>query len=142
MNETFSECKKCHTLNRISSERAIQSPPLCGHCKEALKLYGLVSDISQSAFQKILKSTTKSIVVDFWASWCGPCRTYAPEFEKASLENKNTIFLIVNTETEQDLANQFGIRGIPCTIKFDQGKESKRQSGVMNAQQIKNFLGN
>lgn len=142
MNTTYTECKECSTVNKILTDKALSKSVICGKCQKKITLHGLVSDVSQKAFEKILKATNTPVVVDFWASWCGPCRTYAPEFEKASLENKNTIFLKVNTETEQDFANQLGIRGIPCTIKFDQGKESKRQSGVMNAQQIKNFLGN
>jgi thioredoxin 2 len=80
------------------------------------------------------------VVVDFWAEWCGPCKMYGPEFEKTSVENSNTIFLKVNTETEQALSQEMGIRGIPCTILFKNGKEVKRQAGAMSSAQVNQFI--
>jgi thioredoxin 2 len=142
MNSTFSECLDCHTLNKINIEKLIHKTPLCGHCGKELKLKGLVSEVGTDNFKIILSKAQGPVVVDFWASWCGPCRSYAPEYEKASLQNKHAIFLKINTETEQEISSQFGIRGIPCTILFMNGKEIKRQSGAMSADQVRSFLGN
>jgi thioredoxin len=82
----------------------------------------------------------KYVLIDFWASWCGPCQMYGPEFQRASQENQTAVFLKVNTETEQMLAAKYGIRGIPCTILFHNGKEVRRQSGAMNASQVRQFI--
>jgi thioredoxin 2 len=140
MNATFSECPQCKSLNKLSSEKAIQKKPICGKCGAELNLHGLVSDISTLNFRKILDKTEGLIVVDFWASWCGPCKSYAPEYEKASLQNQQVIFLKINTESEQELAAQYGIRGIPCTVLIKNGKEIRRQSGAMSAEQVRFFL--
>lgn len=140
MSFTFSQCAKCQALNKVVPEKALVQPPVCGKCASPLNLHGLVSDVNTKNFHKILKMAEGPVVVDFWASWCGPCRSYAPEYEKASLQNKNAVFIKINTESEQQLSAELGIRGIPCTIVFLQGKELRRQSGAMQASQVTQLL--
>ena len=142
MSKTFSQCQKCNTLNKISTEKAVVKTPVCGKCAHELSLHGFVSDVNTQNFRKILEMAEGAVIVDFWASWCGPCRSYGPEYQKASIENTNTVFVKINTEIEQQLSAEFGIRGIPCTILFKNGKEAKRQSGAMSSDQVKQFLGN
>ncbi len=59
-----------------------------------------------------------TVIVDFWASWCGPCRSFAPTFEQASERNPEIVFGKVNTEEQQQLAQEFGIRSIPTLMVF------------------------
>ncbi len=140
MSHTLSACPKCHSLNKVSAEEAQKKAPTCGKCGADLDMHGLVSSVNTDDFKRIIAKSDRPVVVDFWASWCGPCRMYGPEFEKASLRNTNTVFLKVNTETEQLLSQQLGIRGIPCTVVFNGGKETKRQAGAMLGNQLDQFL--
>lgn len=138
MTHTYAVCKSCEALNKIDTAKA--NSALCGKCKSSIPFHGLVSEVSSQGFQRIIQKSEKPVIVDFWASWCGPCRSYAPEFEKASMENTQAVFVKVNTETEQALSSSLGIRGIPCTIVFKDGKEVKRQPGVMDSKGVKAFL--
>ncbi len=140
MSHTFSVCKNCQSLNKADSDRALKGEAVCGKCGKSLSFHGLVSEVSTEDFRRIIKKSDIPVIVDFWASWCGPCKMYGPEFEKASRMDKNAVFLKVNTETEQLLSSELGIRGIPCTIIFSGGKEVRRESGAMSAQQISSLV--
>jgi thioredoxin 2 len=140
MASILSICHHCHSFNRLERERALKNEALCGKCHLSLNLHGLVTEVNTVDFWRLIHKSDMPVIVDFWASWCGPCQVYGPEFQKASVEVSQAVFLKVNTETESILSQQLGIRGIPCTIVFKGGREVKRQSGVMNTHQIKDLL--
>lgn len=136
MEKTMSVCPSCSALNNVNVEEALSKKAKCGKCGSDLKMHSLVSEVSGYDMQRILRKTDKPVIVDFWASWCGPCQMYAPEFEKASVENPHAIFLKVSTEVDPHIGQQYGIRGIPATIVFKNGSEVRRQAGAMSAQQV------
>ena len=88
-------------------------------------------------FETEVLQSDKPVVVDFWAPWCGPCRTMAPQFEQAAKQLEPHVrFAKINTEAEQALGARFSIRSIPTMKLFLHGKELASQSGAMSAQDI------
>ena len=71
------------------------------------------------------------VIVDFWATWCGPCRSFAPIYEKVSEAHADVVFAKINTEEEQDLAASFQIRSIPTLMMFREQIVIFSQPGMM-----------
>lgn len=93
----------------------------------------MIKELTQGNFTEAIKSP-KPILVDFWASWCGPCRMLSPVIDELSEEYETQIDVgKVNVDAEGALAAQFGIVSIPTVIIFKDGREAKRMIGVHDA---------
>lgn len=125
-------CPACLTANRVDEARRGHGPK-CGRCGAAL-LDGTPVEPDAAGFEALLAGTELPVIVDFWAPWCGPCRSMAPMFEQAARTLATEArFVKVNSDAQQALAARYAIRAIPTLILFRGGAEAKRHSGVMDA---------
>ncbi len=80
------------------------------------------------------------VIIDFWAPWCGPCRGFAPVYEKASAAHADVVFAKVNTDEQQELAGAFGIRSIPTLMVFREKVIVFQQAGALPGQALEQVI--
>jgi thioredoxin 2 len=128
-------CPHCDTINRVPAGR-LADAPRCGGCRAPL-FGGRPVPLSDARFRRHLGNSGIPLLVDFWASWCGPCRAMAPEFEAAARALEPRMRLAkVSTEEAPGLAAELRISGIPTLALFAGGREVARQAGAMPARRI------
>jgi len=124
-------CPHCSALNRIPDTR-LPTQAKCGKCHQPL-FTAQALPVSQTMFERMLQKSDIPLVVDSWASWCGPCKMMAPIFEQTAQQIEPRARLLkVDTEAEQALAARYQIRSIPTLMVFSAGKEKARVSGALD----------
>lgn len=123
-------CPHCSAVNRVPVERLTQHPN-CGRCHEPL-FEGRPLTLSSGNFDAQLVRSDVPVLVDFWATWCGPCQAMAPVFERAASVLEPRVRLAkLETEASPEIAARYGIRSIPTLVLFLRGQERARISGAM-----------
>ena len=97
-------------------------------------------DLTKDNFEQAIQDN-KIILLDFWATWCGPCKQFGPVFEAASEEHQDVVFAKVNTEEEQELAAQFQIRSIPTLMAIKEQVIVFSQPGALPASALSEIIG-
>ena len=96
-------------------------------------------EITKENFETEVLKSDKTVVVDFWAAWCGPCKMVAPTFEAVSKEYTEVKFGKVNTDEQQELAEKFQVMTIPTFIRFENGQAVDRAIGAMSKEALAKF---
>ena len=96
--------------------------------------------VTTASFDQLIKDSTKPIVLDFWAPWCGPCKMMDPIFAEVSVERPDVVFGKVNVDQEPQLAQKYGISAIPTLLVVVDGKVVKTSVGVLKKEALLQLL--
>ncbi|UPU42921.1 MULTISPECIES: thioredoxin [Rhodococcus] len=130
------KCPNCGKTNNIPA--AGEGKPRCGNCHEPLPWIAAAGD---GDFAEIVEKSSVPVLVDLWATWCGPCRMVSPALEQLAREHAGQIKLVkVDVDAAPRTAERFTVRAVPTLLVMDRGEVLARQSGAAPVPQLRTWL--
>ncbi|WP_212914744.1 thioredoxin [Streptomyces sp. TS71-3] len=129
-------CQNCGRRNRVRA--AGEGRPRCGDCGTELPW---IAEAGDGDFAEIAEAAEPVVLVDLWATWCGPCRKVSPALEEVARQMAGRIKLVkVDVDASPRLTQQFGVQAVPTLLLLDRGEEIGRQAGAAPADTLRRWV--
>lgn len=134
-------CPNCQSLNRVDLNQVgpnqKDKDPSCGKCGSALGDLKEAAALEEPQVEKLVRNASNLVVVDIYADWCGPCKSYGPIFAGVARNLYDRAeFVKLNADRAPAFSSRHGIRGVPATLFFKNGKLVGQQSGLLSEAQL------
>lgn len=124
-------CDSCHSLNRVPPEKLGTGAAKCGRCGAGLSEQNKPVHVNDADLEKLIRVSPVPVLVDFYADWCGPCRSLAPVLEQLANKKAGKMLVVkVNTDHDQRHAASLGVSGIPAVFLFKGGEVVNQATGA------------
>ena len=94
-------------------------------------------ELTEENYDSLVNQSEKPVLIKFWASWCGPCKSFAPIFDQFAMENEDILCCSVDCEKERPLAEKFSVMSIPTVVLVKDGQEIKQSRGKLTSDQLR-----
>ncbi|WP_329493607.1 thioredoxin [Kitasatospora herbaricolor] len=129
-------CASCGRTNRVPA--AAQGSPRCGNCRAPLPW---IAEAGDADFGEVAEQASLPVLVDLWATWCGPCRMVSPALERVAKDLAGRIKLVkVDVDKSPALARRFKVQAVPTLLILDHGRPIARQSGAAPANALRQWV--
>ena len=126
MDSSLVSCPNCGQRNRTPA--AATGRPRCGKCRQWLPWIAAAGDTD---YAEIVEQSPLPVLVDLWATWCGPCRQLSPALEELAADGAGALKLVkIDVDAASGLAQQFGVRSVPTLLVIDRGEVLARRTGA------------
>jgi thioredoxin 2 len=133
---TIIECPNCGRKNRVPA--AASGAPRCGNCHQPLPW---IADAGDDTFAEVVEQSTLPVVVDLWATWCGPCRMVSPALERVATDLRGRIKLVkIDVDQAPKLSERFTVQAVPTLMVVRDGNVIARQPGAAPAAVLRKWV--